>query len=876
MKNNIVVTSSQLRAKKPSKSVKNLQKLCRFRFVSCPENQTLDLEIKLVSALQEKMPVQLNQCFGVFARQALPKGFRMVYSGDRIKPTEAEFDQQDSRYLFQLSPAGGSAKSISFVDAGKRGDESRFVNHSLYFPNLFAELVGQGQSRQIHYVALREISPGEQLLLNYGSQYDFPDEPIILHPYASQAPISEEELRQASPENFARIWDGSVIYLSPLMKCILNQTAINIKEDKQAPFLCAAPVKECVVESRLAVAAMKIDFPFEGMEMSFRQSNPASVNESALSVESGHGFLKFEALQTGRTPLWYAVMMKHHDAISFLLKIQKQYACDLVHQILNNGNTVLMELMSFSLSSPDYFSCVKQLLEDLKERMLEADQTEMIRLSQAFFHQNKKDETLLHLLFSKDNQVPSEITQLVFSFYFLIYKKLKKAIDSDEVEMSVDPFDYLDEEGFCPLMRAIKRKCVNQLPLMINFIKEAEFSSYSMTSKEKASISSDEYRYIKNQIGKIVEGFLSYDLVCIFSFLSQTTIFSEANYREELIYLAIEKSLESYASSEADFFKTLLIRYCIQEGWLPDNALQQASVEVLEQLAHADYRFLNGLLFPPNSPFLAASNASVLVPRPLTPPYSPPLLVSDPPVVAPVPLAPSYFPHLPVRDPPVVAPVPLAPPPLLLELHVDERRSEKRRVHFFLEGEGKRAAPSCDNASRLKTSRDAVQAAVAQVSENARPKNKEWKSRMVFAGRVRTSFCMVARSSGEADSQPEPRQFRSNEVYGQPPGTWASEAGSSQHSAMRSPLPPLQPRGDGRASLLLEGNPVAYNFFLPIPSVPSGMLLPRPSADRFRQEEQRFTESFREATPQDADSTQKLKSELEKAGFTISASFGLI
>lgn len=843
-KNDLVITSSQLRAKKPSKLLKDLQKLCRFRFVSCPENQALDLEIKFVSALQEGMPDQLNQCFGVFARQALPKGFRMVYSGDRIKPSEAEFEQQDARYLFQLNPAGCSAKSLSFVDAGKRGDESRFVNHSLYFPNLFAELVGQGQSRQIHYVALREISPGEQLLLNYGSQYDFPDEPIILHPYASQAPILEEALRQASPENFARIWDGSVIYLSPLMKCILNHTPINIEDNDRAPFLCAAPVKECVVGSRLAVEATQIAFPFQGMAIGFQDLSSTAVNEPALPVESGHGFLRFEALQTGRTPLWYAVMMKHHEAISFLLKIQKKYACDLVHQILNNGNTVLMELVSFSFSSPDYFLGIKQLLEDLKERMLEADQTEMMRLSLAFFHQNKKDETLLHLLFSQDNQVPSEIIELVFSLYHLIHKKLKKSIDSDEVEMSIDPFDYLDEEGFCPLMRALKRKCVNQLPLMIHFINEAEFSSYSMKSKEKASMSSHEHCYIKNQIGKIAEQLLSCDLVRMFSILSQTAIFSEANYRQELIYLAIEKSLASFVAPEVDFFKTALIRYCIQERWLPDNALQQWSVPALEQLPQVDYRFLNGLLLPSYFPPLSASHASDVMPVPVPLPLPPP------------------------------PPPPPSPPPEEEALST-QRRGEKRRVHFFLQGDEKRSAPSYDNSSLHETVGGAVQAAVVSTHETARVKNKEWKNKVVFAGRVRTSFCMVARSSGEADSQPEPSRPRSNAVYRQSPGAWASAA-SSQNVEMMSPMPSIQSRGEQRASLLLQGNRVAPNFFSPIPSLPTAMLLPIPIAGRFRQEEQCFTQSFRETASQSAASVRNLKRGLEQAGLTISASFGMI
>src|SRR5262249_62155559 len=82
------------------------------------------------------------------------------YRGRRIPVEEAERrDGQGAKYMFELT-------SRWTIDGSPRWNVARYMNHSCW-PNA-TPLVRKGK---IVFVALRAISPGEEITYNYGKEY---------------------------------------------------------------------------------------------------------------------------------------------------------------------------------------------------------------------------------------------------------------------------------------------------------------------------------------------------------------------------------------------------------------------------------------------------------------------------------------------------------------------------------------------------------------------------------------------------------------------------------------------------------------------------------------------------------------------------------
>lgn len=99
---------------------------------------------------------------GAFARKFIPKGTRIVeYKGQRIDDDEADRRYDDDAmavhhtFLFALD-------SGTVIDAGVRGNDARFINHSCD-PN--CEAVEEDD--RIFIESLRDIQKGEELLYDY-------------------------------------------------------------------------------------------------------------------------------------------------------------------------------------------------------------------------------------------------------------------------------------------------------------------------------------------------------------------------------------------------------------------------------------------------------------------------------------------------------------------------------------------------------------------------------------------------------------------------------------------------------------------------------------------------------------------------------------
>lgn len=99
---------------------------------------------------------------GVFAREFIPAGTRLIeYRGERITSAEG-----DARYPYDPAvPYHTFLFEIEddlIVDAGRRGNMSRWINHSCD-PNCDAVI----EDARIYIESVRDIQPGEELTYDY-------------------------------------------------------------------------------------------------------------------------------------------------------------------------------------------------------------------------------------------------------------------------------------------------------------------------------------------------------------------------------------------------------------------------------------------------------------------------------------------------------------------------------------------------------------------------------------------------------------------------------------------------------------------------------------------------------------------------------------
>jgi uncharacterized protein len=98
---------------------------------------------------------------GLFATKVIKRAaYIATYRGRRLSTEEAERRERlGARYMFELT-------SRWTIDGSPRWNVARYMNHSCW-PNA-KPVVRKGK---IIFVALRAISPGEEITYNYGKEY---------------------------------------------------------------------------------------------------------------------------------------------------------------------------------------------------------------------------------------------------------------------------------------------------------------------------------------------------------------------------------------------------------------------------------------------------------------------------------------------------------------------------------------------------------------------------------------------------------------------------------------------------------------------------------------------------------------------------------
>lgn len=98
---------------------------------------------------------------GLFATKVIKRAaYIATYRGRRLSTEEAERrERRGAKYMFELN-------SQWTIDGSPRWNVARYMNHSCW-PNA-KPVVRKGK---IIFVALRTISPGEEITYNYGKEY---------------------------------------------------------------------------------------------------------------------------------------------------------------------------------------------------------------------------------------------------------------------------------------------------------------------------------------------------------------------------------------------------------------------------------------------------------------------------------------------------------------------------------------------------------------------------------------------------------------------------------------------------------------------------------------------------------------------------------
>jgi uncharacterized protein len=111
---------------------------------------------------------------GVFALRRIRKGTTVVeYLGDRVSHEEVDeryadkLDTDNHTFLFTVD-------SRLVIDAGRNGNEARFINHACD-PNCESAI----RNRRVFIDAIRTIQPGEELNYDYSIGRDADDAPNI-------------------------------------------------------------------------------------------------------------------------------------------------------------------------------------------------------------------------------------------------------------------------------------------------------------------------------------------------------------------------------------------------------------------------------------------------------------------------------------------------------------------------------------------------------------------------------------------------------------------------------------------------------------------------------------------------------------------------
>jgi len=111
---------------------------------------------------------------GVYAKQAIRKGRRIIEYTGRIVPWKKASEQADGPHTFLFGLTNGR----DVIDPDVGGNQARWINHSCD-PN--CEAIEEGN--RVFIYALKPLLPGDELFYDYGLEVDQPRTPQLEEEY---------------------------------------------------------------------------------------------------------------------------------------------------------------------------------------------------------------------------------------------------------------------------------------------------------------------------------------------------------------------------------------------------------------------------------------------------------------------------------------------------------------------------------------------------------------------------------------------------------------------------------------------------------------------------------------------------------------------
>jgi len=252
--------------------MKKLQKLGKERQFTyhrdALEEQRLDiLEIDIVAVLKSS-----SKNLGVFAKKAISKGQLLgSYMGKKVSLYNTK---QNTDYLFELNEFEG-------VNALKSRNWTAFVNSSRASMNVVCDYAGG----ELKYKSIKKIAIGEQLLLDYGPEYDFDHDGAYRYLKSSDTRLDSEEL-------------------------ITNHPMLYCNKAQQLPATLAQQLR---VANETYFKIPCYDF--------FMQNNTLQpdVNAVLLAMDDSNNLPIRQELQENITALMYACVNQEQALVTYLL-----------------------------------------------------------------------------------------------------------------------------------------------------------------------------------------------------------------------------------------------------------------------------------------------------------------------------------------------------------------------------------------------------------------------------------------------------------------------------------------------------------------------------------------------------------------------------
>lgn len=270
------------------------------------DNKYKKVGISQIDYLGEK---NKNSEFGVISitNEVIKPGTILCAYRGEIKKEKDVID--DSRYCARFFCGKSNETEAYVIDGRKKRNIGSFVNHS-EIPN--ARLAASSSEQSIKIVALKEINPGEQVLIDYGVKYTL-DEKIILNPNDSY--FSMEELYNTFSEFYQKeittimIDDKEYFFRLP----DLNTISEKLKNMPLYPVVDLPILHLNANESILDINEQR-NFT---LLIYFAIVNDI---ESMKKLLNHHPNINHQDRLTGNTALYFAIFYKREEIIELLLE----------------------------------------------------------------------------------------------------------------------------------------------------------------------------------------------------------------------------------------------------------------------------------------------------------------------------------------------------------------------------------------------------------------------------------------------------------------------------------------------------------------------------------------------------------------------------